>query len=487
MFNCAKFPSDRHTALAAHLGALAASARFTNASVRLAETGFSVDVDPGEPRIAPLNFGDGQGSAARAMEEDAAGLQGATTHFISCTGGTPRSSGRGSLISNASSGSDGPEDGVQRTGYTCTTSDGVRLHLVRGFCAAAAAARPRGHPVMLVPGLASSAEATFDVVPRLSLFGHLARQGYDVWLVDLRGNGKSGAPDVRPLSEGWCVDDHLFRDMPSAVELILRETGAEQLHWIGHSMGGMLATGALSMQGPLAQTVRSVVMLGSGCYGAGSWYSLLKPLVLGLCCFGFPGGVAGATIGKLAGTWASLAVMEAVFYWRSNTEVDVARRLMSTAFRFIPRGLVYQFLASIATDGGLTTADGRMQYCDPKVLRHVTTPVLGVTGDWDLFCPPAGGLKTVQQFGGDARRFIFVGPGYGTAKDHCGHFDVICGRNARSEVWPYVTSFLEEHDNPIIVGVADVVPSEGDMEALGRAAAAGARPAQCVGSCGARA
>jgi hypothetical protein len=64
---------------------------------------------------------------------------------------------------------------------------------------------------------------------------------------------------------------------------------------------------------------------------------------------------------------------------------------------------------------------------------------------------------------------------------------VICGRNARSEVWPYVTSFLEEHDNPIIVGVADVVPSEGDMEALGRAAAAGARPAQCVGSCGARA
>jgi hypothetical protein len=47
------------------------------------------------------------------------------------------------------------------------------------------------------------------------------------------GNGKSGAPDVRPLSEGWCVDDHLFRDMPSAVELILRETGAEQLHWIG--------------------------------------------------------------------------------------------------------------------------------------------------------------------------------------------------------------------------------------------------------------
>jgi pimeloyl-ACP methyl ester carboxylesterase len=137
------------------------------------------------------------------MEEDAAGLQGATTHFISCTGGAPRSSGRGSLISNASSGSDGPEDGVQRTGYTCTTSDGVRLHLVRGFCAAAAAARPRGHPVMLVPGLASSAEATFDVVPRLSLFGHLARQGYDVWLVDLRGGSELYAESRGRSGRGW--------------------------------------------------------------------------------------------------------------------------------------------------------------------------------------------------------------------------------------------------------------------------------------------
>jgi hypothetical protein len=285
-------------------------------------------------------------------------------------------------------------------------------------------------------------------------------------------------------------------------------------------MGGMLATGALSMQTALAPSVRSITMVGSGCYGAGSWYSLLKPLVLAICLFGFPGDAAGAAIGKLAGTWASLAVAEAMFYWRSNTEVrarapaagagagmagawqgprrarrsagraaggafargagawskraptadrsrcrarrrgarggvavapsarrrrsrlptpsppprpplqvEAARKLMGTCFRYIPRGLIFQFLDSIVTPSGLATADRRMLYCDPAVLRCLPTPVLGLTGDWDLFCPAAGGLKTVQAFGsgggaggggGGTRRFVELGPKHGAAGGRAG-------------------------------------------------------------------
>jgi hypothetical protein len=29
------------------------------------------------------------------------------------------------------------------------------------------------------------------------------------------------------------VDDHLFKDLPALVEMIVRETGVQQLHWIG--------------------------------------------------------------------------------------------------------------------------------------------------------------------------------------------------------------------------------------------------------------
>ena len=86
-------------------------------------------------------------------------------------------------------------------------------------------------------------------------------------------------------------------------------------------MGGMLATGVLSLQGVVSRHVRSVTMLGSGCFGAGSWHSVLKPLVLVLCYFGFPGHVAGSAIGRLVGTWAQMSLVETAFYWRSNIEV----------------------------------------------------------------------------------------------------------------------------------------------------------------------
>lgn len=86
-------------------------------------------------------------------------------------------------------------------------------------------------------------------------------------------------------------------------------------------MGGMLATGALSLQGYLSRHIESVTMLGSGCFGAGSWHAVLKPLVMVLCHFGFPGRVAGSVVGKLIGTWARLWIIESAFYWRSNTEV----------------------------------------------------------------------------------------------------------------------------------------------------------------------
>jgi hypothetical protein len=92
---------------------------------------------------------------------------------------------------------------------------------------------------------------------------------------------------------------------------------------------------------------------------------------------------------------------------------EVGKKLIGTCFRYIPRGLVSQFLESMNSRQGLTTVDGQFRYCDPKVLQHVTTPVLGVCGDWDLFCPAPGGLRTVQHYGGEHRRFVFLGPEYG--------------------------------------------------------------------------
>lgn len=85
-------------------------------------------------------------------------------------------------------------------------------------------------------------------------------------------------------------------------------------------MGGMLAVGAASLHPKLARAARTITLLGSGCFGAGSWHAALRPLLAALCLLGFPGREAGGLLGAFAGTGAA-ALLESVFYWRSNMEV----------------------------------------------------------------------------------------------------------------------------------------------------------------------
>ena len=138
------------------------------------------------PFIAsPLNFVGGLGSYG-------AGGPISVPHAPSCATLSASGAGGSSAISSSSSSlGSGSLMGylwpVKKISYSATTVDGLRLHATRARCPAAAAPRPGLHPVMLVPGLASSSEATWDITPELSLLDHLARQGFDVWAVDLRG------------------------------------------------------------------------------------------------------------------------------------------------------------------------------------------------------------------------------------------------------------------------------------------------------------
>src|SRR5205085_10796008 len=97
----------------------------------------------------------------------------------------------------------------------------------------------RGDPVLLCHGLASCA-ATWDMGHGPSLARWLAARGHSVFALELRGAGESDRP--RPLgrkSYGFGVHEYLTADIPSAVERVLEATGAERLHWVGHSMGGI--------------------------------------------------------------------------------------------------------------------------------------------------------------------------------------------------------------------------------------------------------
>jgi hypothetical protein len=152
-------------------------------------------------------------------------------------------------------------------------------------------------------------------------------------------------------------------------------------------------------------------------------------------------------VSKLTGTAAALWFIEALFFWPSNTPTKAAKRLMGECFRFIPVGVIQQFLGSLNTPDGLSAIDNSFKYANPDVLKDVDVPVLGLSGNWDMFCPAAGGRRTVAMFGGSSKQHVCFGPWWGTARRNYGHFDVICGKDAAHEVWPYITNFLEQHDD----------------------------------------
>ena len=98
--------------------------------------------------------------------------------------------------------------------------------------------RASGEPVLLVHGMGAN-QNNFTSPEGNCLVDYLSEKGYDCWTIDLGGSRSSEAPFERTRDD-VCLEDFFKEDIPAAIAHILKITNYEKLHWIGHSMGGML-------------------------------------------------------------------------------------------------------------------------------------------------------------------------------------------------------------------------------------------------------
>jgi pimeloyl-ACP methyl ester carboxylesterase len=96
--------------------------------------------------------------------------------------------------------------------------------------------------VLFVHGATYPAETSFDLqIEGLSWMDYIAQRGYDVYLVDVRGYGKSSRPpemDQPAMNNKPIVDtDTAARDYGSAVDFVLKRRGIEKLTVMGWSWG----------------------------------------------------------------------------------------------------------------------------------------------------------------------------------------------------------------------------------------------------------
>ncbi|XP_051152238.1 triacylglycerol lipase 2-like [Andrographis paniculata] len=156
---------------------------------------------------------------------------------------------------------------VETQGYACeehkvTTEDGYILSLQRIPTGRSNSKKGAKAPVLLQHGLISDASTWLDS-PDQSLGFILADNGFDVWLANVRGTSySSGHTSLTPDSSdywNWSWDELAIYDLPAFFRYVHDKTG-QKLHYVGHSLGTLMALGAFSREEVL-NIARSAAML----------------------------------------------------------------------------------------------------------------------------------------------------------------------------------------------------------------------------------
>jgi len=295
-----------------------------------------------------------------------------------------------------------------------------------------------GPPVVLCHGISSN-HRFWDLAPGRSLAAYLQQRGYDVWNMDLRGHGYALRDrDGRRQHAGWTIDDYGDHDLPAAFAHVLEATGAERLHYVGHSLGGMVLAVYLARhpEPPLASAVvvgspmdfrdpdlAARIMLGQ------SWLATL---------IGFTPTPAGARLLAGMGDRVPLAADE-LLYNSKNIEPTARRQMLREIVSPLSRGEVRQIGTSRA-DGEFRSADGQTTY--RLALGEVEVPLLFLAGRADHLGTPDRVRAYYDAVGSPHKELIVLSRANGYTADY-GHLDLGVGDHAIDDVYPEIAEWFE--------------------------------------------
>ncbi len=295
-------------------------------------------------------------------------------------------------------------------------------------------ANPTRGVVLLIHGYGQNRYAFH--LPARSMCNQLARAGFDVYNIDLRGRGRSGhlgaAKATGPL-------DFVREDVPTALDEIRRSSGDVPVFLLGHSLGGVVAY-AVAADHP--DRVAGVVTLGSPYHftrgslllaGVAEAFLMLDRAVeipnvaLPLRMYGtlvragqrvfdsrlYPVPIRGFRRGAmetevlrqhmaLAMDHASVSTMRAMFTWASELRRNAGDR-----------------------EQGLFGYAGAFEKLD--------TPLLIISGKFDDLAPPASVAPAFKRSMSNDKTYREL---------PFGHIDLLVGREAPLLTWPLIEEWL---------------------------------------------
>lgn len=297
-----------------------------------------------------------------------------------------------------------------------------------------------GPPVLLVHGISSN-HHFWDLEPGRSLALHLHERGFDVYNVDLRGHGFARrGKDGKKQKVGWSVDDYGAFDIASTVDYVRKSRDVDEVHYVGHSMGGMVLAVymALNPQPHLASAVAVAAPLDFRDPDPAMKKALKNAWIAKV--FGYTPTPMGARFLAGFGYKAPFHADEWVLNPDNYTK-DAYKMTMRRVVSPLSRGEVTQF-ASIRDDDEFKSENGLTKYRES--LKHVRVPMLFLAGRADRIASPDRVLGFYEAIGSTDKSFVVAGKENGFAGDY-GHLDFGTSNHAEAEIFPRIADWLESH------------------------------------------
>jgi len=250
-------------------------------------------------------------------------------------------------------------------------------------------------PVLLAHGTFSNHRSV------RALAQHLSEKGFDCWILDFQGHGKSDKPKAEPNFESMCIED-----AAAALDHLKQHYPTQSIIWVGHSAGGLAALSLLCRQPKYQPSVKAIVTLASQTTHAAK---LRKNRVI-IQVSALVTRIIGVAPGK---------------YFKLGPENEFGK-VMTQWYRW---SLSEKWLS-----------DDGFNYIEALPDIHVPTLMLSGSGD-TFIAPPSGCRALYDRLGSIDKHYQECGLQTGFLEDY-NHARIISSRNASREIWPLISSWL---------------------------------------------
>jgi len=261
-------------------------------------------------------------------------------------------------------------------------------------------------PLVMLHGSYSTRH--FWISPKgIGLGAFLHQQGYDVWIPEFRGHGRS--PKGANFKQ-YSAEQQMQFDLPAFGAFVYQQTSQAAI-WLGHSFGGINLYGSLSQAWLKKQYVKALITLGSQ-VSEGDDY-LKYPLMPFL----------SRQLLKVLGKFP-------------------AKRLGLGPENEAP-GVILDVINWKKRGGSWQTSTG---HCFWKGFSQITQPCLVISSKGDTTDPADGCEYLYHQLPSKRKQFVLLSTEAGYAKDY-DHVGMIIDKSAQQEVWPLIDRWIAAEVN----------------------------------------